>query len=68
MSPLCGSVWGRAHRGDSTAAWPLEFCPGESCLPTLALPVSPLSPHMSLVPFQLYPGALVLNPRAGGSV
>ena len=27
MSLLCGSVWGRVHKGNKSVAWPLEFCP-----------------------------------------
>ena len=56
VSRLCGSVWGRAQKGDNTSAWPLEFCLGGSCLLALALlPVFSLSSRMPLVPFQLLP-------------
>ena len=51
MPPLCCSVLGMACRGDSAAAWPLEFCPEGSCLPTR----TSLSPHLPLVHFQLLP-------------
>ena len=37
VSLLCGSVWGRAQKGDNATAWPLEFWLGGSCTPALAL-------------------------------
>ena len=56
MLLLCGSVWGRAQKGVNADAWPLEFCPGGSCLLAFALiPDTSIFPHMPLLPFQLLP-------------
>ena len=65
MSCLCSSVSGRARRGDSYAAWPLEFCPGGSYLSVLTLHFLPIYfPYMSLVPFQMLPWCCIPE-RAG---
>ena len=55
VSLLCGSVSGRAQRGNSAATlWPLEICLRGSCLLALVvLPVTSHSPCMPLLPFQL---------------
>ena len=55
------SVCGRAQRGDNAAAWPLEFCPGGSCLPTC----TSLSPHIATGALPAV--ALVLKPRGSES-
>ena len=58
MSPLCGSVWGRTWRGNKVTAWPLEFYPGESCLPALSLKlVTSISLHMHWCPSSCCLGA-----------
>ena len=44
--PLCGSVWGRAQRGDSTAAWPLRL-PGRKLSPS----IRPVASHFTFSPF-----------------
>ena len=60
MSPLCCSVLGMACRGDSAAAWPLEMCPGESCLQHLPCCQSLRFPVCHLCPSSC---CLVLKPR-----
>ena len=56
VSLLCGSVSGRAQKGDNVAAWPLEFYPGGSCpLALVLMPDTSVSPHMPLTPFKLLP-------------
>ena len=47
MSPLSGSVWRRAQKGDNAVAWPLEFCLWGSCPQPLAwVPDPSISSHM----------------------
>ena len=54
VSLLFGSVLGRTQKGNSTAAWPLEFCLGGSYLLALTwMPEIAVSPLMPLVPFHL---------------
>ena len=51
VSLFCGSMWGRAQKGDNAVAWSLEFCLGGSCAPALALmPDTSISPRMPPVP------------------
>ena len=51
-------------------AWPLEFCPGGSCPPPLALmPDTSFSPHKPLMPFKLplqswRPEGVSLSPKS----
>ena len=58
MSLFCGSVWRRAQKGDSAAAWPLEYCLDGSCpLAFTLMPHTSVSPICHWCPSCCCPGA-----------